>query len=93
MRRPRRVIEAVGVDDRTHANIAAFAGSRDGAPPSGARSPLLRRLAGEKRIVAVDVPLSTRSGKPALYRIADSNLRLYRAALRAAHEQARRGRP
>ncbi|GAA0237469.1 hypothetical protein GCM10009527_037550 [Actinomadura nitritigenes] len=89
----RRVIEAVGSGDRTHANIAASAGSRDGALPSGTLSPLLRRLTGEKRIVAVDEPLSTRPGKPALYRIADSNLRLYLAALRAAHEQARRGRP
>ena len=31
--------------------------------------------------------------KPVLYRIAGSNLRLYLAAMRAAHEQARRGRP
>jgi uncharacterized protein len=47
----------------------------------------------EKRVLAIDEPLSIRPGKPALYRVADSNLRLYLAALRAAHEQARRGRP
>lgn len=34
-----------------------------------------------------------KSGRPALYRIADSNMRLYLAVLRSAHEQARRGRP
>lgn len=89
----RRVIEAIGAGDRTHANIAATAGSREGALPSGTLSPLLRRLTVEKDVLAVDEPLSTRPGKPALYRISDSNLRLYLAVLRAAHEQARRGRP
>lgn len=89
----RRVLEAVGGGDRTHANIAATAGSRQGALPSGSLSPLLRRLVEEKRVLAVDEPLSTRPGKPALYRVADSNLRLYLAVLRAVHEQVRRGRP
>ncbi|TDD91121.1 ATP-binding protein [Actinomadura darangshiensis] len=89
----RRVLEAIGSGDRTHANIAATAGNRDAALPSGTLSPLLRRLTGEKNVLAMDEPLSTRPGKPALYRIADSNLRLYLAVLRAAHQQARRGRP
>jgi uncharacterized protein len=89
----RRVLEAVGSGDRTHANIAATAGSRDGVVPSGSLSPVLSRLVAEKHVLAVDQPLSTRPGKPALYHVNDSNLRLYLAALRAAHEQARRGRP
>jgi hypothetical protein len=89
----RRVLEAIGGGDRTHANIAATAGSRQGALPSGSLSPLLRRLAYEKRVLAVDEPLSTRPDKPALYRVADSNLRLYLAVGRHAHELARRGRP
>lgn len=89
----RRVIEAVGSGDRTHANIAATAGSRQGAITSGSLSPLLRRLTEEKRVLAVDHPLSTRPGRPALYRVADSNLRLYLAIGRTAQEQARRGRP
>ncbi|WP_141582204.1 ATP-binding protein [Actinomadura sp. WMMA1423] len=89
----RRVLEAIGSGDRTHANIAAAAGGRGGALPSGTLSPLLRRLTAEKHVLAEEHPLSTRPGKPALYRIADSNLRLYLAVLRAAHEQARRGRP
>ncbi|MEZ0069485.1 AAA+ ATPase superfamily predicted ATPase [Streptacidiphilus sp. MAP12-20] len=89
----RRVLEAVGGGDRTHANIATTAGSREGALPSGSLSPLLRRLVEEKRVLAVDEPTSTRPGKPALYRVADSNLRLYLAILRGVHEQVRRGRP
>ncbi|HWE88254.1 MAG TPA: ATP-binding protein, partial [Pseudonocardiaceae bacterium] len=89
----RRVIEAVGGGDRTHANIAAVAGGRQGALPSGSLSPLVRRLVMEKRVLAMDEPLSVRPGKPALYRVADSNLRLYLAAGRAAADQARRGRP
>ncbi|MBC9727670.1 ATP-binding protein [Streptomyces sp. TRM68367] len=89
----RRVLEAVGSGDRTHANIAATAGSQSGALPSGILSPLLRRLTEEKRVLASDTPLSTASGKPALYRVADSNLRLYLAAMRSAQELSRRGRP
>jgi len=88
----RRVLEAVGSGERTHANIAATAGSRQGAIPSGSLSPLLRRLVEEKHVLAVDEPLSTSPGKPALYRVADSNLRLYLAMLRSAQELARRGR-
>lgn len=89
----RRVLEAVGGGDRTHANIAATAGGRAGPVPSGSLSPILRRLTADKRVLAMDEPLSTRPGKPALYRVADSNLRLYLAVLRAAHELSRRGRP
>ncbi|WP_067472292.1 ATP-binding protein [Nocardia amamiensis] len=89
----RRVLEAVGGGDRTHANIAATAGGRAGPLASGSLSPILRRLSADKRVLAVDEPLSTRPGKPALYRVADSNLRLYLAVLRAAQEQSRRGRP
>jgi hypothetical protein len=89
----RRVLEAVGAGDRTHANIAATAGSRAGALASGTLSPLLRRLTVEKQILAIDEPLSTRPSKPTLYRMADSNLRLYLGMLRSVQEQARRGRP
>jgi AAA+ ATPase superfamily predicted ATPase len=89
----RRVLEAVGSGDRTQANIAASAGGRQGAMPSGSLSPLLRTLVVEKRVLAMDEPLSIRPGKPSLYRVSDSNLRLYLAALREAHELARRGRP
>ncbi len=89
----RRVLEAVGAGERTHANIAAVAGSARGVIPSGSLSPLLRGMVVDKRVLALDLPLSTRPGKPGLYRVADTDLRLYLAMLRAAHELSRRGRP
>jgi uncharacterized protein len=88
----RRVIEAIGGGDRTHANIAAEAGSRAGVIPSGTLSPLLNRLVADKRVLAVDEPLSARGGKPMLYRVADSNLRFYLNIGRSMQEWARRGR-
>ncbi|MEV0727755.1 ATP-binding protein [Polymorphospora sp. NPDC050346] len=89
----RRVLEAVGGGDRTFSNIAATAGSQAGALPSGTLSPLLQRLVTDKGVLAADEPLSTQPGRPALYRVADSNLRLYLAVLRDAQQQTRRGRP
>lgn len=88
----RRVIEAVGGGNRTHANIAAEAGGRTGAVPSGTLTPVLRRLVEDKHVLAIDEPLSVRAAKPALYRVADSNLRFYLSIGRAAHELSRRGR-
>jgi hypothetical protein len=54
---------------------------------------VLHRLVEEKRVLAIDEPLSTTPGKPALYRVADSSLRFYLATGRAAHDLSRRGRP
>jgi hypothetical protein len=88
----RRVIEAVGGGNRTHANIASEAGSRTGAIPSGTLTPILRRLVADKHVLALDEPLSVRATKPALYRVADSSLRFYLAIGRAAHDLSRRGR-
>ncbi|MQY24238.1 ATP-binding protein [Nocardia macrotermitis] len=88
----RRVFEAIGGGERTHAAIASTAGSRSGALPSGTLSPLLQRLSVDKPILSTDTPLSTKPGKPALYRVADSNLRLYLAALRSVQDLVRRGR-
>jgi uncharacterized protein len=88
----RRVIEAIGGGNRTHANIAAEAGGRTGPTPSGTLSPVLHRLAADKHVLAIDEPLSVKAGKPALYRVADSNLRFYLAIGRTAHELTRRGR-
>jgi hypothetical protein len=89
----RRVIEAVGGGERTYANIASAGGSAEGILPSGTLSPVLNRLVTEKRVLAINPPLSIRPGRPSLYRVADSNLRLYLAVGRAAHELMRRGRP
>jgi hypothetical protein len=88
----RRVIEAVGGGNRTHGNIAAEAGSRAGAVPSGTLTPILHRLVEDKHVLAVDEPFSVRPTKPALYRIADTSLRFYLAIGRSAHELSRRGR-
>ena len=88
----RRVLEAVGGESRTHANIAAVAGSRAGAVPSGTLTPILHTLVEDKHVLALDEPLSIRATKPALYRVADPNLRFYLAVSRAAHELSRRGR-
>lgn len=88
----RRVLEAIGNGERTFATIAATAGSRSGALPSGTLSPLLQRLSTEKQVLSVDRPLSAQPGKPALYRVADSNLRLYLATLRSVQNLVRRGR-
>lgn len=89
----RRVFEAIGGGARTRQNIASAAGSAEAALPSGALTPILRRLAHEKQVVAEDHPISTRPGKPMLYRISDSNLRFYLACLRHASQQVQRGRP
>jgi len=89
----RRVLEAVGGDARTYANIASTAGGRGGSVSSGTLSPLLRQLTEDKQALAADQPLSTSSGKPILYRVADSNLRLYLAILRDVYTLTQRGRP
>jgi AAA+ ATPase superfamily predicted ATPase len=88
----RRVIEAIGGGNRTHANIASEAGSRAGAMPSGTLTPVLHRLVEDKHVLAIDEPLSLRATKPALYRVADSSLRFYLAIGRAAHDLSKRGR-
>ncbi|THV42414.1 ATP-binding protein [Glycomyces buryatensis] len=87
----RRVLEGIGSGNRTRQNIAVASGSVEGGLPSGALSPILRRLATEKKAVVEAVPLSVRPGKPAVYRIADPNLQLYLAALRGAFELVERG--
>jgi AAA+ ATPase superfamily predicted ATPase len=89
----RRVLEAVSGGDRTFANIASTAGGRGGPVSSGTLSPLLRQLIDDKQVLAADEPVSATNGKPALYRVADSNLRLYLGILRDVHQQTLRGRP
>jgi uncharacterized protein len=59
----RRVIEAVGGGNRTHASIASEAGRRAGAIPSGTLTPVLRRLVEDKHVFAIDEPLSLRASQ------------------------------
>ena len=89
----RRVIEAIGGGSRTRQNIASAAGNAEGVLPSGALTPIMNRLIREKHVVVEDSPLSTRPGKPALYRIGDTNLQFYLACLRHAFDMVQRGRP
>ncbi|HEX2144399.1 MAG TPA: hypothetical protein VHG10_07825, partial [Glycomyces sp.] len=83
----RRVLEAIGAGDRTQANIAATAGNL----PSGTLAPVLEQLRTVKRVVGREQPLSTRAGKPALFHIADTNLRWFLAIGHSVQEYARRG--
>ncbi len=84
----RRVLEAIGAGDRTQAGISAAAGGM----ASGTLAPVLRELETVKRVVGRDEPLAVKPGKPALFHIADSNLRWYLAMGRDAQAHARRGR-
>ncbi|MEU8898260.1 DUF234 domain-containing protein [Nocardia sp. NPDC048505] len=89
--RSRAVLEAIGTGDRTFGTIAAAAGS-SGTLPSGTLTPLLNTLQA-KRIVATDLPLSTKSdSKNKRYRIADSYLRFWLAFLQRGIPLIERGR-
>ncbi|MGC9496216.1 ATP-binding protein [Streptomyces sp. WG7] len=87
----RAVLEAVGSGERTFSTIAAQAGGT-GALPSGTLSPLLNALQA-KRVVAADLPLSTKPDtKNKRYRIADPYLRFWLAFLRRGIPLIERGR-
>ncbi|MFG1792647.1 ATP-binding protein [Nocardia sp. NPDC049149] len=89
--RSRAVLEAVGTGERTFSTIAAQAGS-SGALPAGTLTPLLNTLQA-KRIVAADLPLSTKPDtKNKRYRIADSYLRFWLAFLQRGIPLIERGR-
>lgn len=87
----RAVLEAVGSGERTFSTIAARAGGA-GALPSGTLSPLLNTLQA-KRVLAADLPLSTRPDtKNKRYRIADPYLRFWLAFLQRGIPLIERGR-
>ncbi|WP_233576326.1 ATP-binding protein [Saccharopolyspora rhizosphaerae] len=69
---PRKVLSAIGSGERTFSNIARAAGGL--AATSLQRS--LEVLV-DKRIVAVDLPLSTRPSRERRYRVADPYLRFW----------------
>ncbi|MEU7633898.1 ATP-binding protein [Nocardia sp. NPDC049220] len=89
--RSRAVLEAIGSGERTYGAIAARAGG-SGVLPAGTLSPLLNALQA-KRIVAADLPLSTKPDtKNKRYRIADSYLRFWLAFLERGIPLIERGR-
>ncbi|WP_024804465.1 ATP-binding protein [Nocardia sp. BMG51109] len=89
--RSRLVLEAIGTGERTYSAIAAQSGGT-GALPAGTLTPILNTLQ-TTRIVATDLPLSTKSDtKNKRYRIADSYLRFWLACLERAIPLVERGR-
>ncbi|MEU4345168.1 DUF234 domain-containing protein [Nocardia sp. NPDC023852] len=89
--RARAVLEAVGSGERTFSTIAAQAGGAN-ALPAGTLNPLLNMLR-DKRIIASDLPLSTKPDtKNKRYRIADSYLRFWLAFLQRGIPLIERGR-
>ncbi|MFI5534862.1 ATP-binding protein [Nocardia sp. NPDC051900] len=89
--RSRAVLEAIGSGERTFSTIAAQAGGTN-ALPAGTLNPLLNMLQ-DKRIVAGDLPLSTKPDtKNKRYRIADPYLRFWLAFLERGIPLIERGR-
>ena len=89
--RSRAVLEAIGSGERTYSAIASASGG-SGALPAGTLTPLLNTLQA-KRIVATDLPLSTKpDSKNKRYRIADSYLRFWLAFLERGIPLIERGR-
>ncbi|WP_416963784.1 ATP-binding protein [Streptomyces sp. Agncl-13] len=83
----RAVLSAIGSGERTFTNIARAAGGISATP--------LNRSLGiltDKRVIAADLPLSTRPSKDRRYRIADPYLRFWLQLLGPAMEEIERGR-
>jgi len=88
----RHVLSVIGTGERTFTSIAAKAGTADRALAPGSLTPVLRNLT-ERRLVAVDTPLSTRPGdRDRRYRVADPYLRFWLAFLERGVAEAERGR-
>ena len=87
----RATLEAIGSGERTFSTIAAKAGGGAQLLP-GTISPLLNSLL-TRRVVALDLPLSTRlDDKNKRYRIDDSYLRFWLSFLQEGIAEAERGR-
>ncbi|RKN40417.1 ATP-binding protein [Streptomyces hoynatensis] len=88
----RHVLSVIGTGERTFGNIAARAGSAAQPLAPGSLNPVLRTLR-DKRLVAVDVPLSARPGeRDRRYRVADPYLRFWLAFLERGIAEVERGR-
>jgi AAA+ ATPase superfamily predicted ATPase len=83
----RKVLSAIGSGERTFSNIARAAGGIGGAPLQRSLALLM-----DKRVVAVDLPLSTRPSRESRYRIADPYLRFWLKLLGPALGEIERGR-
>jgi hypothetical protein len=88
----RHVLSVIGAGERTFGTIAAAAGTADRPLPPGSLNPALRALA-DKRLIAIDTPLSTRPGdRDRRYRVADPYLRFWLAFLEGGIPEIERGR-
>ncbi|WP_152364715.1 ATP-binding protein [Microlunatus speluncae] len=83
----RTVLGAVGSGERTFTNI----GRASGGIPQGSLNRSLKQLI-EKRVIAVDEPLSTRAPRDKRYRVADPYLRFWLAFLGPHLDEIERGR-
>lgn len=83
----RGVLSAIGAGERTFANIGRAAG---GLPQASLNRSL--GLLVDKRVVAVDRPLSTKSSAETRYRVADSHLRFWLAFVGPHMAEIERGR-
>ncbi|NUK25235.1 ATP-binding protein [Streptomyces lunaelactis] len=83
----RAVLSAIGSGERTFSNIARAAGGIGATP--------LQRSLGilvDKRVIAAELPISTRPSKDRRYRVADPYLRFWLKLLGPAMEEIERGR-
>ncbi|WP_188282222.1 ATP-binding protein [Streptomyces sp. CBMA29] len=88
----RQVLSVIGAGERTFTSIASGAGGVAGPLQPGSLSPVLKALV-ERRLVAVDTPLSIRPGeRDRRYRVADPYLRFWLAFLERGLSEAERGR-
>jgi hypothetical protein len=88
----RHVLSVIGSGERTFGTIAAKAGSSGRPLQPGSLNAALRTLA-DKRLIAVDTPLSTRPGdRDRRYRVADPYLRFWLAFLERGIPEIERGR-
>ncbi|WP_225849301.1 ATP-binding protein [Streptomyces sp. HPF1205] len=83
----RTVLSAIGSGERTFSNIARAAGGIGGTPLQRALG-----LLSEKRVIAAELPLSTRPSKDRRYRVADPYLRFWLKHLGPAMQEIERGR-
>jgi hypothetical protein len=83
----RTILSAIGSGERTFSNIARAAGGIGATPLQRSLT-----LLADKRVIASELPLSTRPSKDRRYRVADPYLRFWLRFLGPGMEEIERGR-